>query len=292
MSTNLTPNSGPLAQGQIESIPGDKAIPSSSASFTTALSYVDAGFSVIPIEPNEPKLPVRDFCPGRSTHAPERADLRGRCSKIARPHCKSSIGGTRTTSSVRQALPLFAGEFPAGSRSSISTMRPSPWSGSTSWPQGVPGCWLDLPVVLTPRPGFHVYYRRDGGKAGGSHKLAQGAGPAQPSKPTTLIEMKGEGGYVLAPGCTAACHETGRLYVTWGNPAVTEVPVIDDSARETLLDAARSLNRWTVEPRRVPPQCRRQVAPHYTQTRGRLRGPRGLGQPAGAGGLDVRWFDF
>lgn len=61
-----------------------------------------------------------------------------------------------------------------------------------------------IPCVRTPSGGRHLYLFRE--SAGPNRKLAK--------SPTgkTLIEIRGEGGYVLAPGCPAECHPSGRTY--------------------------------------------------------------------------------
>ena len=61
------------------------------------------------------------------------------------------------------------------------------------------------PLIRTPRGGRHLYCRiAESWVSGG--KLAQ-RGDAK-----TLIEIRGQGHYVLAPGCPPACHETNRPY--------------------------------------------------------------------------------
>lgn len=63
-----------------------------------------------------------------------------------------------------------------------------------------------LPVVRTPKGGRHVYCR-----------LADGWAPgmvlARRSAREVLVEVRGQGHYVLAPGCPPACHETNVPYV-------------------------------------------------------------------------------
>ena len=84
----------------------------------------------------------------------------------------------------------------------------------------LPGLLGKLPVVSTPRGGFHVYYRLRN-RPPGNQKLALRRGKE------TLIETRGEGGYVLAPGCPAACHPSGGLYVQVSGPALPAVPQIE-----------------------------------------------------------------
>jgi len=64
-----------------------------------------------------------------------------------------------------------------------------------------------------------------------------------------LIETRGEGGYVIAPGSPEGCHPLKKPYeLLEGNLA--EIPSITSEERELLLNAARALNEY-VEPRQV-----------------------------------------
>lgn len=105
-----------------------------------------------------------------------------------------------------------------------------------------------LVLVRSPRPGLHAYYRCE--EFGGNEKLARVPDPEKDNKkPKTIIEVKGEGGYCVAPPSPAACHKTGRCYTFWGDKDLTEIPTISLREREVLLDCARKLNAW-VEPER------------------------------------------
>jgi putative DNA primase/helicase len=62
----------------------------------------------------------------------------------------------------------------------------------------------------------------------------------------TLIELRGEGAYVLAPPSPGACHQTGRPYVLDdGSPDLTSVPLITAEERQVLLDAAALFDEST-----------------------------------------------
>lgn len=108
-----------------------------------------------------------------------------------------------------------------------------------------PGLIEKLTVVRTPRPGYHLIYKCDAIQ--GSQKLAQGPDPADPDKPKTLIETKGEGGYTLAPGSPGCCHETGREYEHVNGPPITELPTITTEERAALFDAARVFHAFVDE---------------------------------------------
>ena len=102
-----------------------------------------------------------------------------------------------------------------------------------------------LPQVITPGKehtgGRHIYFRspilvRSGKKA----SLTKEEGERRGSR--TAIEVKAEGGYVLAPGCPAACHTSGRLYKHFSGPAIADTPLITQEQVSLLLSAAVSLN--------------------------------------------------
>jgi hypothetical protein len=66
-----------------------------------------------------------------------------------------------------------------------------------------------LGCVRTPSGGHHLYLFRT--IAGPCRKLAR------TSAGKTLVEVKGEGGYVIAPGSPGACHPSGKCY-EWERP--------------------------------------------------------------------------
>jgi hypothetical protein len=102
-----------------------------------------------------------------------------------------------------------------------------------------------LPLVQTPSGGWHVYYRAL--EIEGNQKLA--VDPAR-EKPT-LIETRGEGGYVLAPPSTG--------YVLQRD-ALIRVPMLTAAEREVLLRAARSFDRRPAEPELETPARRPRLA--------------------------------
>jgi hypothetical protein len=67
----------------------------------------------------------------------------------------------------------------------------------------------NLPTVSTPSGGRHIWIRLTDSQPGA--KLARYANGK------TKIEIRGEGHQVLAPGCPAECHKSGRLY-EWVRP--------------------------------------------------------------------------
>jgi hypothetical protein len=100
--------------------------------------------------------------------------------------------------------------------------------------------------------GRHVYFR-SADALGGSTKLAllseaEAVRRNGDKGRNTAIELKAEGGYVLAPGCPPACHPSGRLYRHVGGPSIEETPVVTREQIELLLCCARAL---TQQARRV-----------------------------------------
>lgn len=104
--------------------------------------------------------------------------------------------------------------------------------------------WNRLTVAVTPRPGYHLYYRCNEVTIPGNQKLAYDeAETGQKKLPKTKIETRGEGGYVVAPGSPAEVHENKTPYkIIQGTLA--GIPIITAEERELLLQAARSLTRW------------------------------------------------
>jgi hypothetical protein len=132
-----------------------------------------------------------------------------------------------------------------------------PWAEAVD--RAAPGLVNRLVRIQSPRPGVHCYWRSR--HWGGNVKLARAPATDAAGNPIrdkrtgkqkkiTLIELKGEGGYCLVPPSPGACHRTGRPYrLLEGSPDLTQVPFVTPAERETLLNAARALNRW-IEPAR------------------------------------------
>jgi hypothetical protein len=96
-----------------------------------------------------------------------------------------------------------------------------------------------VPTVITPSGGRHLWCRLPDPQPGG--KLARYA-----EKGKTKIEVRGEGHQVLAPGCPAECHQTGRLY-EWADPPGgadedDPFPVIDFDLWATFCQYAGQCN--------------------------------------------------
>lgn len=84
-------------------------------------------------------------------------------------------------------------------------------------------------------PGYHVRYRVDG-PALGCRKLAH----TEDDK--LLIELKGEGGYALAPGGSVKAHKSGRPYKNCQG-SITTMPVVTSEQRDIMISAAIALDK-------------------------------------------------
>lgn len=104
------------------------------------------------------------------------------------------------------------------------------------------GILPSVPIIRTPN-GWHVYLKRSAPSR--SQKLARTMDDEGKAK-DTLVEIKGEGGYVVAPGSPKACHETGRRWRHFEGPKLSEwqqVELVDDATYLALVALARSMNQ-------------------------------------------------
>ncbi len=103
--------------------------------------------------------------------------------------------------------------------------------------QGAGELLAKLVIVDTPSGGSHLYYRADG--VAGNQRLAFRRTTDSPTK--VVIETRGEGGYVVAPGSPPACHPSGKLYYLRQGSLET-IARITNEERELLLQTAKSFN--------------------------------------------------
>jgi hypothetical protein len=160
---------------------------------STAMAYRRAGLSVIPIMSDGTKSPaVTSWNEYRDRHATDdELELWFGSGEL--------VGIAVVCGRVSGGLEVF--DFDS----------PEAWCRWQTLPavKGKAAYWLARPRVRTPAGGVHLYLRRR--ETAGNRKLAKD--PVG----KTLLEVKGEGGYVLAPGCPPECHPSGRIY-TWEVP--------------------------------------------------------------------------
>ena len=114
-----------------------------------------------------------------------------------------------------------------------------------------------LPLVETPSGGRHLLYRCTE-PVSGNQKLAQ---RLIGSKIETLIETRGEGGYIVAAGSPVGCHPAGTPY-RFLRGSVASLPRITPKDRRLLLTLAALFNEY------VKPGCVRDAPPSRLRREG------------------------
>jgi putative DNA primase/helicase len=105
--------------------------------------------------------------------------------------------------------------------------------------EALPGLLEQLVVVGSPKGGRHYIYRSSEPVAGNQKLAMRMVGSQQ----VCLIETRGEGGYVLAPGSPSRCHPLNKPYLLLQNH-YSQIPILTLSDRDRLLECARRLNEY------------------------------------------------
>lgn len=193
------------------------------ATFTQAKQYRDAGISVVPIRRDGSKVAANEWKPYQFRLATDQ--------ELARWFSQDKpLGIAALSGAISENLDRL--DFDEDAETIFKQ-----WSDLVEREQ--PGLVGRLTIIRTPRPGFAVMYRCESAVPGNA-KLAER--PVKDSKPITLIETRGEGGYSLVPGCPAECHTTNRLYEYLTGPHLHAVTTITDAERETLIRCAKSFD--------------------------------------------------
>lgn len=201
-----------------------------------ALLYVGSGLSVIPIRRDSSKAPaLREWRPYQFRR-PTEAELQEWFGN------NNNYGIAIIGGAISNSLEIFDCDAPELF---------DPWCKLVEFI--CPGLLLRLVIIQTPSGGFHVYYRS--AEVEGNQKLAQRLLEVPEGtvggrwvngryvKVVTLLETRGEGGYVLAPPTPPECHPAHKPYTLLsGN--LTCIPMISSEERDTLLDAAHSFNEY------------------------------------------------
>ena len=200
-----------------------------------ALAYLEAGLSLLPVATDGSKAPALAWKPYQ-TRQPAPQELHSWC---ARGWGIGIIGGA--VSGNLEILDCDAPELFA------------PWCDMME--ELAPGLVQRLPLVKTPSNGRHVYYRCD--EIAGNQKLAQRLKADGMAK--TLIETRGEGGYVLSPICPPACHPLKKPYMLLDGD-LADISRITTDERAFLLNAARSFNAYVNTERTISHQAKGHTA--------------------------------
>ncbi len=213
--------------------------------FSLSTQYVAAGLSTIPIKADESKAPPfswREY----QDRLPSAFELKkwfgnGAARGIA------IIGGR-----VSGNLEILDFDDPA----LIPTWR-------DLIEEEAPGLLARLPQVETPSGGLHIYFRCE--NIQGNQKLAEREIEVSAETPgahrrdgkffkiKTLIETRGEGGYVVAPGSPLECHALKKPYILI-NGALSATPTITAEEREILFACARRLNEFIKPSDQIAPE--------------------------------------
>jgi len=186
-----------------------------------ALTYLQAGLSVIPIKVDgskEPALPRGHPVLNRRQRA---TDDEARLWWGKGTHGIAILGGS--ISGNTECIDFDDGSLAADWATLVNAERP--------------GLVDSLTVIATPTGGWHVWYRCPAVIIDGNKKLA--SDPSRKAK-RTLIETRGEGGYALIPPSPAECHPLHLLYQHVQGPPLQHLVEILPIDREAILRCARA----------------------------------------------------
>lgn len=217
--------------------------------FATACSYVDAGLSVIPIRCDGSKSPAiawKTFTQRRAT-----------CRELHSWFFQQGFGIGIVAGFISQGLEILDFDhsglfFP--------------------WVESLPDELTSKLTVISTPGGWHAFYRCI--EIGSNSKIA--IAPAELK--STLIETRGENGYVLAPGSPENCHPSGLTYIHTDGPPLTAISSIRPEERRMLFAAARKFDR------RATAEMQRLKARANGWDRRRPIGEESIPEP-------VRWFN-
>lgn len=116
-----------------------------------------------------------------------------------------------------------------------------------------------MPRVETPSGGVHLYYRCEGVE--GNTKLARQLFETHLDvggrrRPLTVIETRGEAGYVLAPNSPPECHPSGKTYELVSGD-FESIPVISSVQRSELFEVARGFDESSIGEKKLRASTRK-----------------------------------
>jgi putative DNA primase/helicase len=117
-----------------------------------------------------------------------------------------------------------------------------------------------LPIVETPRGGRHVYYRCE--TIDRSRKLAE-TEPDANGRTKVIIETRGQGALVVAPGSPPATHPLGKPYLLIEGD-LFNVPTISAQERSLMFAAARTFNCNSKQPTERPNRRATPIRPNVS----------------------------
>lgn len=186
-----------------------------------ALQYIDSGLSILPVNPRD-KRPVSAILPSDKSGNRGWGQLQKQIASQAVVKAWFATNG--------HGLGIIGGRV-SGGLEVLDFDAPELFAPWVSIVQGIaPGLIERLPQVRTPRGGYHVYFRC--AVTRGNQKLAERLNDEQ--RRETLIETRGEGGYVQAPPSPNYRLISGDLL---------NIPTITPDERDILLQATRTFHQ-------------------------------------------------
>ena len=259
----------------------DDGSPHFSPSFIheAALAYLAAGLSYIPIAGTGDKRPAFELLPKVRDTTTGRTRSTWKVFRERRPTEQEVSKWFRAPNVwYHPGLAVLGGEISGG----LEIIDFDSWDILLEWlaiaEKNCPALIPKVVWVRSPRPGMHGYFRSD--QCEGSQKLAQRLLTGTKQDVKTLIETKGEGGYVLAPPSPGACHPLGGEYRFVTGRDLTQIQKLSRRERAALLDSARSLNTYEPPTRRPPANMSGRAANCYH------------GRPGDAFNADANWPDI
>jgi hypothetical protein len=218
-----------------------------STTYQQALSYTAAGYSILPIKIDGSKRPcLKEWEPYQR-----------------RQPTSAEVGGWYGNGAMR-GIGLICGEV-SGNLEVVDVDAPELNQQLLELIEAhAPGLPSKLTIVETPRDGRHLAYKCV--EIAGNQKLAlrevelgeitdeeakqqkayRRKSDGKWCNTITLIETRGEGGYIVVPGSPGRCHLTGREYrLLQGD--FSAVPTITPQERAVILACARSFNEFVKE---------------------------------------------
>ena len=214
--------------------------------YRAARAYRKAGLSLIPISADLSKRPAFKLLPRIQLEnaTGSRASWKVFCE---RHPTGEELGNWYTGSGglIEYGIAILAGSISGN----LEILDLDNWTVAKAFSEKIkersPGLMTRLVRVKTPRPGLHCYYRCE--EISGNQKLARVKDPESlegSPRPKTVIEIKGEGGYCLAPPSPRRCHPKERCYRFVGKLDFTGIPTITPEERTSLIETARSFDTW------------------------------------------------
>jgi putative DNA primase/helicase len=239
----------------------------------TALQWLDAGFSPLPAREDGTKAPIADVqINGEWTWSPYQT------TPATREHVEHWYANGRQSNGVAGG-PGGLEPFEFDDRGVYARFKELAVEfGLGDVVERVEAGYLED----TPSGGAHWMWKCN--NPGPPMKLAQRPDPSRPHGRRTLIETKGQGGFIIvAPSC-GTVHPSGKPYVLLrGGPS--SIATITDDEREALLALARSLDEMPPEEVKDPPRSKQ-------KTGGNTRWPEQGISPGDAFNAQATWDDI